>query len=184
MSKGKTRRARRLSPPSFRPEHPLAVISTEAYLQPSFRPKRSEWRNPAGDGHRPGAETSGVDGTPTRFLHSAPAGGRGSGRNDGMGSRTGLGTSPASSAAPAFQNISFFSIIFLEATDPAPHIHPVNARSAPAAAGRRPLKEKQTKKPAGAFPLSGPLSGPLFGPLPGPPPPIGHPICHPVRHRA
>ncbi len=33
-------------------------------------------------------------GTPIRFVHSAPAGGRGSGRNDGMGSRTGMGASP------------------------------------------------------------------------------------------
>ncbi len=44
----------------------------------------------------------------------------------------------------------------------------VNARSAPAAASRRPQK-KRTKKQAGTFPLS------------GPPPPIGHPIRHPMR---
>ena len=50
-----------------------------------------------------------------------------------------------------------------------PYIGPVNARSAPAAASRRPRK-KRTKKRAGSFPLS------------GPPPPIGHPIRHPMRH--
>ena len=49
-----------------------------------------------------------------------------------------------------------------------PYIGPVNARSAPAAASRRPQK-KRTKKQAGSFPLS------------GPPPPIGNPILHPLR---
>ena len=54
-------------------------------FSPSFRPKRSERRNPAGDRGRPNAAACGVDGAPIGFLHSAPAGGRGSGRNDGKG---------------------------------------------------------------------------------------------------
>ena len=76
----------------------------------------------------------------------------------------------AGSAAPVFQQYSFFSILFLDTARPAPYIGPVNARSAPAAAGRRPLKKKRTKKQAGSYPLS------------GPPPPIGHRIRHPMRH--
>ncbi len=51
--------------PSFRPG---------AYPLPSFRPKRSEWRNPAGDGRRADAGACGVDGAPSGFLHSAPKG--------------------------------------------------------------------------------------------------------------
>ncbi len=44
----------------------------------------------------------------------------------------------------SFNNISFFSIIFLDTGGPAPYIGPVNARSAPAAAGRRlPKKSKR-----------------------------------------
>ena len=64
---------------------------------------------------------------------------------------------------------SSLSIIFLDRACPTPYIGPVNARSAPAAARRRPQK-KRTKKQAGTFPLS------------GPPPPIGYPIPHPMRH--
>ncbi len=63
---------------------------------------------------------------------------------------------------------SSFSILFLDTARSTPYIGPVNARSAPAAASRRPQK-KRTKKQAGSFPLS------------GPPPPIGHPIPHPMR---
>ncbi len=63
---------------------------------------------------------------------------------------------------------SFFTINFLDMTASTPYIGPVNARSAPAAASRRPQK-KRTKKQAGTFPLS------------GPPPPIGYPIPHPMR---
>ncbi len=65
--------------------------------------------------------------------------------------------------------ISFFTINFLDTAVSAPYIGPVNARSAPAAARRRPRK-KRTKKQAGSFPLS------------GPPPPIDYPIPHPMRH--
>ena len=65
--------------------------------------------------------------------------------------------------------ISSFTNNFLDTAVSAPYIGPVNARSAPAAASRRPRK-KRTKKQAGIFPPS------------GPPPPIGHPICHPMRH--
>ena len=64
---------------------------------------------------------------------------------------------------------SFFINNFLDMTASTPYIGPVNARSAPAAACRRPRK-KRTKKQAGTFPLS------------GPPPPIGHPIPDPMRH--
>ena len=78
---------------------PPPVISTEAPLPPSFRPKRSERRNPAGDGCRPNAGAFGVDGAPIRFLHSAPTGGRGSGRNDGKGgSDSGRGLPPGAGA--------------------------------------------------------------------------------------
>ncbi len=65
--------------------------------------------------------------------------------------------------------ISSFINNFVDMTASTPYIGPVNARSAPAAAGRRPRK-KRTKKQAGSFPLS------------GPPPPIGYPIPHPMRH--
>ena len=64
--------------------------------------------------------------------------------------------------------ISSFTINFLDTERSAPYIGPVNARSAPDAAGRRPRK-KRTKKQAGTFPLS------------GPPRPIGYPIRHPMR---
>ncbi len=72
------------------PPPPLPVISTEAAS--ARRPvistgaaSAAKWRNPAGDGGRPQAQPCGVDGAFSRFLHSAQAGGRGSGRNDGRG---------------------------------------------------------------------------------------------------
>ncbi len=85
-------------PPSVIPagrRTPLAVISTE----------RSERRNPASDGRRADAGACGVGGAPAGFLHSAPDGApvemTDGGRNDGMGSRTGLGARPAGKTAPA-----------------------------------------------------------------------------------
>ena len=70
------------------------LVATANDPSPSFRPKRSEWRNPAGDGGRPSAGACSVDGAPARFLPFDFAqgrllrpgpGGRGSGRNDGKG---------------------------------------------------------------------------------------------------
>ena len=90
----------------------------------------------------------------------------------------GGGATGAASPAPSMRRvrrgrtlkiISFFTVNFLDTASRTPYIGPVNARSAPAAASRRPRK-KRTKKRAGTFPLS------------GPPPPIGHPIRHPMRH--
>ena len=82
-------------------------------------------------------------------------------------------------AGPVFNNISFFSILFLDTADPAPYIGPVNARSAPAAAGRRPSrKKKQTKKPAGTVRDRSVL--PALRPAAA----VGHPIRYSMRHWA
>ena len=78
---------------------------------------------------------------------------------------------PCDRADRACPKNSFFTINFLDTAVSAPYIGSVNARSAPAAASRRPRK-KRTKKQAGTVPLS------------GPPPPIGHPIRHPMRRPA
>ncbi len=48
----------------------------------------------------------------------------------------------------SFKNISFFSIIFLDAAGSAPYIGAVNARNAPAAAGRRPIRRLSAPLPA------------------------------------
>ena len=52
-------------------------------------------------------------------------------------------------AGRSFNNISFFSIIFLDTDEPAPYIGLVNARSAPAAAGRRPPKTSKRRNRRG-----------------------------------
>ena len=67
-------------------------------------------------------------------------------------------------AVRPFNNISFFSTIFLDTAGPAPYIGPVNARSAPAAAGRRPRKDANEETGAGPCGTVPPV------PLSGPPP--------------
>ena len=63
------------------------------------------------------------------------------------------------------KNNSFFPIIFLEMGEPAPYIGSVNARNAPAAAGRRPPKKskrrnrRRTVRDRSAFPVFRPAAG-------------------------
>ena len=85
---------------------------------------------------------------------------------------------PAKSREPgrSFNKISFFSIIFLDTDEPAPYIGSVNARSAPAAAGRRSPKRskrrnrRRTVRDRSVFPAlrpaaSRPSCAPPYAPL-------------------
>ena len=140
-------------------------------------------------GPEPQAEAVPGGSGPRLSLRSAGAAREGGGRGTAQPALPPLGgksgDSPAKCREPSrsFNNISFFSILFLDMGDSAPYIGPVNARSAPAAAGRRPSR-KEANEETGGGPCGTVPSFPFSGPLSGPPPPVGHPVRRPLRQWA